>query len=400
MTNREKIEFFLELSAGCGVPPLFMSRPGMGKTTLVENWAKANGYNFVSLIGSRFTPEELGGYQVNDPNNKSLVVKWPTWYKSIMEAEERGQRSVLFIDELNQASPFVQGVLLDLSCSRHCTCGDVPADTIIAAAANYKENIGPSAEDIIPPQANRFLLVSLTKSIQNIWASVGADEEKGFSKRVSPEGVELSGLYDTIMEAQMTFEDTASNQEIVCFDGEEVYGFTSQRTVAYFKRAMDWTLQNGFTKDATLLVAKGLVGGGQGVNPRECWKHVETSIKQWYEDTMGNLESKNKATKGTKGLRLFSQFNIEPTDDFTEKGVEFSLSDNEEEADLGTWMLAFAKGSECPISGAKVHIATYDNEYTFVMQKGRKLYGYYKKFNNMAPVASNELDTKLWTVIA
>ena len=49
------------------VPFLLMSAPGYGKTTIIKQWCEQNGYHLETLIGSRFTPEEIMGYQVNEP---------------------------------------------------------------------------------------------------------------------------------------------------------------------------------------------------------------------------------------------------------------------------------------------------------------------------------------------
>lgn len=55
-----------ELSKISGVPMLYLGNSGMGKTTIVNLWAKRNGYHVESLIGSAFDRSEILGYMVND----------------------------------------------------------------------------------------------------------------------------------------------------------------------------------------------------------------------------------------------------------------------------------------------------------------------------------------------
>ena len=48
-----------ELSRISGVSMLYLGNPGMGKTTIVNLWAKRNGYHVESLIGSAFDRSDL-----------------------------------------------------------------------------------------------------------------------------------------------------------------------------------------------------------------------------------------------------------------------------------------------------------------------------------------------------
>ncbi|MDR1257417.1 MAG: ATP-binding protein, partial [Spirochaetaceae bacterium] len=61
---RDAIELAIHVSADSGVPVLFLANPGLAKSTIVGNWAARNGYHLETLIGSRFTQEEILGFQV------------------------------------------------------------------------------------------------------------------------------------------------------------------------------------------------------------------------------------------------------------------------------------------------------------------------------------------------
>jgi MoxR-like ATPase len=90
-----------ELSRISGVPMLYLGNPGMGKTTIVNLWAKRNGYHVESLIGSAFDRSEILGYMVNDGSGTDyLRTKAPEWFHTITGLEKKGTPSVLFIDEI------------------------------------------------------------------------------------------------------------------------------------------------------------------------------------------------------------------------------------------------------------------------------------------------------------
>ena len=83
-----------ELSRRSKVPMLYLGNPGMGKTTVVNLWARRNGYHVESLIGSAFDRSEILGYMVND-GGEWLRTKDPEWFHSIVSRQEQGVPSVL-----------------------------------------------------------------------------------------------------------------------------------------------------------------------------------------------------------------------------------------------------------------------------------------------------------------
>lgn len=144
------------------IPVLFLSNPGLGKTTILKRYANTKGYHLETLIGSRFSPEEISGYQVNNGGD-SLTHMNPVWYNSILEQKKKGITTLLFIDEISTCSEAVQGALLSLIFDR--TIGNnkfLPEDTVIVSAANYAKNL-PVTMNIMTPTLNRFILINLNE---------------------------------------------------------------------------------------------------------------------------------------------------------------------------------------------------------------------------------------------
>lgn len=74
---KQNVWDLIQISQDSKVPVLLFSNPGYGKTTSIVEFAKETGRHVESLIGSRFSPEDILGYQVNEPGNPTLVQKDP-----------------------------------------------------------------------------------------------------------------------------------------------------------------------------------------------------------------------------------------------------------------------------------------------------------------------------------
>ena len=167
MSISQNIYDYIELSKITKQPILLISNPGYGKTTSITNWAKEKGYHYEQLIGSRFSPDDIMGYQVNEPGSPTLVQKDPIWFQRIMDASKDNKPSLLFCDEISTCSEQVQGSLLSLIFDRRIGNGKcLPEDCIIIAAANYSENL-PSFMNIMAPTINRFCIVNLLWGYNN-----------------------------------------------------------------------------------------------------------------------------------------------------------------------------------------------------------------------------------------
>jgi hypothetical protein len=248
-----------ELSRISGVPMLYLGNPGMGKTTIVNLWAKHNGYHVESLIGSAFDRSEILGYMVNDGAGcEYLRTKAPEWFHTITELEKNGIPSVLFIDEIAGAPKDVQASLYRLIFERTIGNGQkLPESTIIASASNYKDNL-PSMCDITAPNLNRFCLINFgPQSFEGLYTEFlqKADAIEKFlpdfdHRELSEEikekaSLAVRGIFEKLnstyyakdsSKSQLNFANKRLNN---VFTGEyskngEVYNFISGRTIGYF----------------------------------------------------------------------------------------------------------------------------------------------------------------------
>ncbi|MDR2052228.1 MAG: ATP-binding protein [Treponema sp.] len=162
---RDQIELAIEITRDSGVPILLIANPGLAKSTIVVNWAGRNSYHVETLVGSRYSQEEILGFQVRTEDRASgrfrLEILEPHWYRTVLEKAEQGIPSVLFLDEISTAQENVQGALLQLIFERTIGHGKkLPESTLVLAAANYKQNI-PWQFNMMAPMLNRFCIVNL-----------------------------------------------------------------------------------------------------------------------------------------------------------------------------------------------------------------------------------------------
>lgn len=80
---RDKIITTIEMTKRSGVPALFFSNPGYGKTTTIKSYAKLAGMHVEELIGSQYSQDEILGFQ-SRTDKTYLEVLEPMWYHRII----------------------------------------------------------------------------------------------------------------------------------------------------------------------------------------------------------------------------------------------------------------------------------------------------------------------------
>lgn len=132
------------------VPVLLWGAPGIGKSSLVNSMARAEGLHLETVITSVREPSDLAGLPVVSDGGVRLAP--PAWAVNL-NADEGG---LLFLDELSSAPPAVQAAALRVTLDR--VVGDLalPRSVRVIAAANPPE-YAADGWDLPAPAANRFL---------------------------------------------------------------------------------------------------------------------------------------------------------------------------------------------------------------------------------------------------
>ena len=167
------------------VPFLFISAPGVGKSTTVEIFADIRGYHYELLRGNSVSPEECLGYDTADTSEGATSTKHlrPEWFQRILDKEAEGKHTLLFLDELTTASPYVQSALLHLVFDRSVGNEKLPAETLVVSAGNYSQSLGNQFV-LIPPLMNRFCIFNIIPGINDLKAFLSAYEGASTGKTI------------------------------------------------------------------------------------------------------------------------------------------------------------------------------------------------------------------------
>ena len=125
VTQNELMEVLLNIAP---VRPVFIwGAPGIGKSSIVEQFAKDIGLPCVSLLGSQLAPEDIIGIpRINGETSEFLPPK----------IIARKEPYVLFLDELNACSQEVQKAFYSLIYERRVGEYHLPSGSIIIGAGN------------------------------------------------------------------------------------------------------------------------------------------------------------------------------------------------------------------------------------------------------------------------
>lgn len=143
----------LAVALQAGENMLLWGGPGEGKTSLMVAMAQQLGWHHEVVIGSIRDATDFGGFPVRSEGGVRLEP--PTWSHAIIEAHARGQRSMVFLDELTTVHPSVQAAMLRVVLERVVGDAELPPDTVVVAAANPVE-LATDGVDLSPALANRF----------------------------------------------------------------------------------------------------------------------------------------------------------------------------------------------------------------------------------------------------
>jgi hypothetical protein len=128
------------------VVPLFIGNPGLGKTVLIEEFAKEKGVKLVELITSQMSPFEISGIAMPDKDSKKMT------YFNFDKLEDLKDGDILFFDEVLNGNPTVLNACLTILEQRRFISGKPLPNIMIIGAANH-QGMSP----LTPQIKERFL---------------------------------------------------------------------------------------------------------------------------------------------------------------------------------------------------------------------------------------------------
>jgi hypothetical protein len=140
------------------IVPLFISNPGVGKSIMVQNFAKEKGVKLVELITSQMSPFEISGIAMPDKESKKMT------YFNFDKLEDLQDGDILFFDELLNGNPVVLNACLTILEQRKFISGKPLPNVMIVAAAN------PQGMTPLTPQIKERFVWYTTTFDSKMWA--------------------------------------------------------------------------------------------------------------------------------------------------------------------------------------------------------------------------------------
>lgn len=139
------------------IVPLFIGDPGLGKTVIIQEFAKEKGAKLVELITSQMSPFEISGIAMPDKDTKKMT------YFNFDKLEELKDGDILFFDELLNGNPVVLNACLTILEQRKFISGKPLPKLMIVAAAN------PQGMTPITPQIKERFVWYEVKFDRQMW---------------------------------------------------------------------------------------------------------------------------------------------------------------------------------------------------------------------------------------
>jgi ABC-type dipeptide/oligopeptide/nickel transport system ATPase component len=174
--------------------PLVVGESGIGKTALARKVAKNNNWSLIVIDGNLLKEGEIGGlptvesYTSIDSNGNKIEKKITVYaihskLKQIDEEIAKGNKVLLFIDEINRCEHTVQQELMNLILNREINGYKLDDKVKILAAMNPSSKYGSDFDyqvvDMDAAQENRFVWLNM-ESDYNQWIkwAIGAGIEQ------------------------------------------------------------------------------------------------------------------------------------------------------------------------------------------------------------------------------
>ena len=141
------------------IPTFIWGAPGIGKSSIVKQVAKANGYDFIDLRLALMDPTDLKGIPFYDKEEHQALWAPPSFLP-------KSGSGILFLDELNSAPPDVQASAYQLILDRKVGEYTLPDGWAIVAAGNREGDRGVTYR-MPSPLANRFVHLELEINVDD-----------------------------------------------------------------------------------------------------------------------------------------------------------------------------------------------------------------------------------------
>lgn len=149
-----------------GIIPLFISAPGIGKTSAATEIAKELNADLYHLRLNSIPPEEAVGLQYIDRENKRTTRYAPSW---VPEEDGSSGPRLVFLDEITQAPDEYRKGVMSALLERYLGEHKIPDNCYFIAAGNSAED-GTQVYELDRATAERFGVITIKTDFED-WAN-------------------------------------------------------------------------------------------------------------------------------------------------------------------------------------------------------------------------------------
>lgn len=167
--NAAELKVLLEVSAISKVPLMIVGEAGVGKTAIIEEFSRKNGYGRpITIIGSQLDPTDVAGlpYPGKDDVSGRECTKF---LPPVMQTQALdGKPHVVFFDEFSNTPRSVQAALLKLIGEHRFPNGEKIPDNCVIVGAMNPAVVAVDYTPISKPMANRLMFVSYRPTVEEV----------------------------------------------------------------------------------------------------------------------------------------------------------------------------------------------------------------------------------------
>lgn len=145
----------LDIAFACKRSIFIWGPPGIGKSSIVRDYAIENGFHFVDIRLSYYDPLTFGGLPVLNSDHSEV-----NWAPPSFIVKDKSIKTLYFLDELNSAPSQVQSIAYQMVLEKRINNFDLGPNAFVVAAGNGSNDRG-IVYTMPSPLANRFIHVNL-----------------------------------------------------------------------------------------------------------------------------------------------------------------------------------------------------------------------------------------------
>jgi hypothetical protein len=167
----------LDIYKDSEIVPYLEGESGIGKTSIIEQYAKAKGMDciimgvasldHIEFYGRTVSTDIVAG--INDENFTVFKKSIPSWVSKILENHKNDKETLLFIDELNRAEPQNLQSLMNLILKKEFGSDSIklPESLFIVAAGNPIDDGNYLVESLDKAMLSRMAIVKVKTTLES-----------------------------------------------------------------------------------------------------------------------------------------------------------------------------------------------------------------------------------------